>query len=254
MRPIHSRARRAIALVGTFGFAIPLTVLPATAQSDSQGTQQASTTTAAPPGAQPAAAAPSATEAAAAPAPPARAAVRIRSSRRNVVAGRRAVVGGLLRPAAANRPVSLQARIRGHWRTVARDRTNGRGVFRLRFTPSRPGSMVLRVRSAGDAQTKPVRKRIGRLNVFRRVFVSWYGPGFYGGRTACGGTLGYGTLGVAHKTLPCGTKVTLRYRGHTVRVPVIDRGPYAAGREYDLTGATKRALGFGSTGTVLATH
>jgi rare lipoprotein A len=98
------------------------------------------------------------------------------------------------------------------------------------------------------------RKSVGRLNVFRRVFVSWYGPGFYGGRTACGGTLGYATLGVAHKTLPCGTKVTLRYRGRSVRVPVIDRGPYVGGREYDLTGATKRALGFGSTGTVLSTH
>jgi rare lipoprotein A (peptidoglycan hydrolase) len=158
------------------------------------------------------------------------------------------LVRGLLRPAAAGRSVRLQAQRRGHWVTVARDRTNGRGVFRLRFTPQRPGSMKLRVRS-GHA-----RKSVGRLNVFRRVFVSWYGPGFYGGRTACGGTLGYGTLGVAHKTLPCGTKVTLRYRGRSVRVPVIDRGPYVGGREYDLTGATKRALRFGSTGTVLSTH
>jgi hypothetical protein len=180
--------------------------------------------------------------------------VLIRTSRRNVVAGRRAVVRGLLRPAKVGRKVSLQARSHGRWHTVARDRTNGRGVFRLRFTPRRPGSMALRVRAVGDDQTRGVRKRIGRLNVFRRVFVSWYGPGFYGGRTACGGTLGYGTLGVAHKTLPCGTKVTLRYRGHSVRVPVIDRGPYVGGREYDLTGATKRALGFGSTGTVLSTH
>jgi rare lipoprotein A (peptidoglycan hydrolase) len=236
MRPIQTRVRRATALVGSLGLIIPLAVSPATAQSDSQGTS--STTT--PPGAQ--------TATPAASAPTARAAVSIRSTRRNVISGRRALVRGLLRPAAAGKTVRLQVRRHGHWITVARDRTNGRGVFRLRFTPHRPGSMKLRVRS-GHA-----RKSAGRLNVFRRVFVSWYGPGFYGGRTACGGTLGYGTLGVAHKTLPCGTKVTLRYHGRSVRVPVIDRGPYVGGREYDLTGATKRALGFGSTGTVLSTH
>ena len=47
--------------------------------------------------------------------------------------------------------------------------------------------------------------------------------------------------------------VTFRYRGKSVRVPVIDRGPYAGNREWDLTAATKAKLGFGSTGAVLAT-
>ena len=79
---------------------------------------------------------------------------------------------------------------------------------------------------------------------------SWYGGG---GGLACGGTLTSSTLGVANKTLPCGTLVTLRYGGRSVRVPVVDRGPYVAGREYDLTEATKQALGFGDTGNVWAT-
>ena len=57
-------------------------------------------------------------------------------------------------------------------------------------------------------------------------------------------------LGVANKTLPCGTLVTLRYGGRTVRVPVVDRGPYVEGREFDLTEATKRALGFEGVGEV----
>jgi rare lipoprotein A (peptidoglycan hydrolase) len=70
---------------------------------------------------------------------------------------------------------------------------------------------------------------------------------------ACGGPLTTNTLGVANKTLPCGTLVTLRYGDHSVRVPVVDRGPYVAGREFDLTEATKRALGFGSTGDVWST-
>jgi rare lipoprotein A (peptidoglycan hydrolase) len=37
-----------------------------------------------------------------------------------------------------------------------------------------------------------------------------------------------------------------------VRVRVIDRGPYVAGREYDLTEATARALGFEGVGEMWA--
>ncbi|MDX6697931.1 MAG: rare lipoprotein [Solirubrobacteraceae bacterium] len=66
----------------------------------------------------------------------------------------------------------------------------------------------------------------------------------YGGPLACGGRLGRHQLGVAHKSAPCGALVTFRYNGRVLRVPVIDRGPYIAGREWDLTGATAEALGF----------
>jgi rare lipoprotein A (RlpA)-like double-psi beta-barrel protein len=75
------------------------------------------------------------------------------------------------------------------------------------------------------------------------VVASWYGPGFYGNRTACGQTYSPAILGVAHRTLPCGTLVTLRYGARSVTVPVIDRGPYVAGRSLDLSYATKLALG-----------
>ena len=75
------------------------------------------------------------------------------------------------------------------------------------------------------------------------VLASWYGPGFYGNRTACGQTFTPEILGIAHLTLPCGTVVTLTYGGRTVAVPVIDRGPYVAGRTLDLSAATKAALG-----------
>ena len=90
--------------------------------------------------------------------------------------------------------------------------------------------------------------------MYRPALASWYGPGLYGGRLACGGTLEPGTLGVASKTLPCGTKVTLRHGTHVVRVPVIDRGPYVAGREFDLTAATRARLHFGSTGVIWTTR
>jgi hypothetical protein len=66
----------------------------------------------------------------------------------------------------------------------------------------------------------------------------------YGGPLACGGRLARNQLGVAHRSAPCGSLITFRYGGRVVRVPVIDRGPYIAGREWDLTGATAALLGF----------
>jgi rare lipoprotein A (peptidoglycan hydrolase) len=75
------------------------------------------------------------------------------------------------------------------------------------------------------------------------VLASWYGPGFYGNRTACGQTYTPEILGVAHLTLPCGTALTLTYGGRSLTVHVIDRGPYVAGRALDLSSATKLALG-----------
>ncbi len=56
------------------------------------------------------------------------------------------------------------------------------------------------------------------------------------------------TLGVAHKTLPCGSLVDITYGGRTISVPVVDRGPYSHGVSYDLTIATARALGVVSIG------
>ena len=75
------------------------------------------------------------------------------------------------------------------------------------------------------------------------ILASWYGPGFYGNRTACGQTYTPELLGVAHPALPCGTLIVLTYGGRSVTVPVIDRGPYVAGRAIDLSNATKIALG-----------
>lgn len=81
---------------------------------------------------------------------------------------------------------------------------------------------------------------------------TWYGPGFFGHRTACGSMLTHRTLGVAHKRLACGTRVALRYRGRTIVVPVIDRGPYSRGVDFDLTYATARRLGMQQTSRLRA--
>ncbi len=77
---------------------------------------------------------------------------------------------------------------------------------------------------------------------------TWYGPGLYGRRTACGELLGPDTIGVAHRSLPCGTTVKFVYQGHSIVTQVIDRGPYSRGNAWDLTQAAARALQFEKSG------
>ncbi len=80
--------------------------------------------------------------------------------------------------------------------------------------------------------------------------VSWYGPEFYGKRTACGYAMTQQLLGVAHRSLPCGTLITFRNpaNGRTLTLPVVDRGPYVSSRQWDLTGGACLALGHCYTG------
>jgi hypothetical protein len=85
---------------------------------------------------------------------------------------------------------------------------------------------------------------------FKTAGASWYGPGLYGRKTACGQTLRATTIGVAHRNLPCGTMVKFVYEGHAVIAPVIDRGPYVKGRAWDLTAAAGEALQFDGVGMV----
>lgn len=98
-------------------------------------------------------------------------------------------------------------------------------------------------------QTRPA-----LVALMRALKATWYGPGFYGKRTACGHRLGPATLGVAHRTLPCGTRVTFYHGGHFVTVAVIDRGPFRPGVAWDLTAAAARQLGFRSTGVLRSIH
>ena len=84
----------------------------------------------------------------------------------------------------------------------------------------------------------------------RTAGATWYGPGLYGNGTACGQTLRPGTIGVAHRTLPCGTTVKFSYHGHSLVTKVIDRGPYTPGNDFDLTNGARLALGFEGVGQV----
>jgi peptidoglycan lytic transglycosylase len=162
---------------------------------------------------------------------------------------------GELRPGLRGRNVRIEMRLRRGWKRVAAARTLAGGRFHAVWHPARTGAFRLRVRFRGDRLNAGASRPLGRrVYVYRPSQASWYGPGFFGGHLACGGRLGAGTLGVANRSLPCGTRVTFRYGRRSVTVPVVDRGPFSGSREWDLTAATKRRLGFPDVGTVWTTR
>jgi rare lipoprotein A (peptidoglycan hydrolase) len=119
------------------------------------------------------------------------------------------------------------------------------GSFVATWRPDRVGPVQLRavagVPAAGTAADDPTAPLFD-VSVYRPGIASWYGPTSRKATTACGVPLERWTLGVAHRTLPCGTPVAFYFKGHTLVVPVIDRGPFMRGRTWDLTEATYTAL------------
>jgi hypothetical protein len=163
------------------------------------------------------------------------------------VVGEMVTLHGAVDRGDAGRAVAVQQRSGdGHWADIGTTASHPDGSFSVRWRPRAAGPLALRAAladadgaSAQAANTDPELD----ITVYKRVRASWFGPGMYGGRTACGQRLEPDTLGVAHLTLPCGTEVQLSYRGRNVTVPVIDRGPYANGATFDLTKATADRLG-----------
>lgn len=177
--------------------------------------------------------------------------VALHLSSHSLLAGNGIAVHGRLRPGGQRR---IKVVFRGPENGVLKTATRANGTFAVRLKPRRIGNYRVRAFAVHTGHARGAGSRGRRLTSFRQAGASYYGPGLYGNGVACGGTLTPGTLGVANKTLPCGTMVKLRYHGRSIRVPVIDRGPYVAGREYDLTEATRNRLGFPGVGIVLADH
>ena len=169
------------------------------------------------------------------------------SRRTQVRAGRTARIAGRVRPAISGRLVVLQRRAHRRWVTIDRTRTRAHGRFTLRYRTHEAISAALRLRVAGSHRATGRTRGVGRLEAFRPALASWYGEGQ---ALACGGHMTPGMMGVANKSLPCGTKVTIRYRGRQVRVAVVDRGPYSGAREFDLGPGVRSALHFDGVGTV----
>jgi rare lipoprotein A (peptidoglycan hydrolase) len=164
---------------------------------------------------------------------------------------------GLLFPAAAG------AQVLG-WRTIDKGDRGG-DVFVLQRVLGMNGYHPGPVDGVFGRRTKHEVKRFQRrrhLTVDGRVgpvtthalsfswpvkAASYYGPGLWGNRTACGQTLRKGTHGVAHRSFPCGTRVAV-YANQRISVfRVIDRGPYRDGVAIDLTRASARRLHVSTT-------
>lgn len=176
--------------------------------------------------------------------------VRITERRLTVTGGGQIRVRGR----ATTVPVHVELRVAGTDRVLDRAAVQPGRKFRLEAAARAGDHLRLVVRRTdGGVETSDL--KVGTVRKLRATTASWYGPGLFGNRTACGQTLTSGLRGVAHKTLPCGTKLTFRFRGRTTRAVVVDRGPFHAGREFDLTQATARAIGFHAVGRVwVASH
>lgn len=156
------------------------------------------------------------------------------------------LVHGSADPAVAGRQVKLQLQNPRTlaWKKVTGARINPDGTFTERWKPRQAGQFALRAVLRGASTPLTV-------TVYRPALATWYGPGFWGNETACGIVLTPDLLGVAHRTLPCGTQVQIEYQDRSLVVPVIDRGPYGvAGADWDLTQATAFTLGISETETV----
>jgi rare lipoprotein A len=177
--------------------------------------------------------------------------LELRRRSMEVLGGQAVSVRGTLLAGVGGRKVLLEGRRRGAWHVVGSSRTGSHGGFRIRYRPGnaagRPGGEQLRVRFRGDRINTGALARAGRVTQFDETVASWYDDA---GTTACGFHAG---LGVANKSLPCGTRVTFRYGGHTVTAIVDDRGPFVGGREWDLNQNTAGALGFAGVATVWST-
>jgi rare lipoprotein A len=164
-----------------------------------------------------------------------------------VLGGHAEALRGKLLPAIAGRKVRLEGRgSDGSWQVLSTARTGARGGFSLHYASS--DAHRLRVSFKGDRANTRSSKPAGDVAVFQQTIASWY---YDADGTACGFHARYG---VANRDLPCGTQVTFRNGGSEVTATVDDRGPFVAGRTWDLSQSTAGALGFAGVGPVWASR
>ncbi len=154
---------------------------------------------------------------------------------------------GMLAGSGPGRRVDIQLRSSdGSWRTIARGPVAANGAFKLSWKATKRGRFLARALASGGRKAEQSNHPTTIISVHSKTQATWYDQS--GTTTACGVRLKKKTLGVAHKTLRCGTLLEFSFRGRSITVPVIDRGPYGAGISYDFTIEVARRLGFVNTG------
>lgn len=150
-----------------------------------------------------------------------------------------------------NRSVSIERLdpALGTWTPTTTATADGAGAFVARWESDHVGVFTFRV--VGDRETRGARIADDppsiQVTVYKPAQATWYGPGLYGKKTACGQRLTRTLVGVAHRNLPCGRSVAIMYKGRALVVPVVDRGPFRDGASWDLTSAAAKRLGFTRT-------
>jgi rare lipoprotein A len=167
--------------------------------------------------------------------------------------GRAAKVSGTVKRRYRGRVVRIQRfdETARAWHSEARAVVARDGTFAARWRPRALGQT--RVRAALQRRSSATVTNASPevlVRVFRPGKATYYGPGLYGNTTACGQELTPDLVGVAHRTLPCGTMVEIAYGGTSIVVPVVDRGPFVDGVKWDLTEAAAKQLGFTATARI----
>jgi rare lipoprotein A (peptidoglycan hydrolase) len=163
------------------------------------------------------------------------------------------LVNGSLPTADAGQTVDIQmlgARTAWSWEPATQTEVRGNGTYSASWTPRLAGQFAVRALIEQSGASAATNLPSVTVIVYRPAVATLYGPGFYGHRTACGRVLRRRTLGVANRTLRCGTSVAVYYKGRMMVVPVIDRGPYSNGASWDMTMATAKAFGMDTTVTI----
>ena len=166
----------------------------------------------------------------------------------NALLGRKVRFRGDVEERLAGRSVVVQSLdpVTSVWTKQARTTVEPDGTFVARWRARRTGQFQLRAVVRGGASSAAVSPELP-LTVYRGAVATWYGPGFYGNTTACGIELTPELVGVAHRSLPCGTNVAVRYGSRSLVVPVVDRGPFGSEARWDLTQAAAQQLAFTHT-------
>jgi rare lipoprotein A len=166
----------------------------------------------------------------------------------NALLGRKVRFRGAVEERLAGRSVVVQYLdpATSAWTKQARTTVKPDGTFVARWRARQTGQFQLRAIVRGEAASAAVSPELP-LTVYRGAVATWYGPGFYGNTTACGIELTPELVGVAHRSLPCGTNVAVHYGTRTLVLPVVDRGPFGSEARWDLTEAAAQQLGFTHT-------